>query len=132
MYPKLIFPFVIILFLFSCENSQTGQIELNNGERWKVNAEMMPPLHASQKLVSEFSVSDRKDYQALSEQLKENNTSLISSCTMEGKSHDELHKWLHPYIGLLDELANAENEKEANQVFVKIEQSFNTFNQHFQ
>ena len=50
---------------------------------------------------------------------------------MKGKSHDKSHKWLHPYLALVDELANARDESEANQVFLKIEQSFETFNQYF-
>lgn len=132
MYTKLIFSFVIVLFLSSCGNSPTGPIELNNGEKWKVNAEMMPPLNASKKLISDFSVNEEKDYKALAEKLKVNNKSLISSCTMDGKSHDELHKWLHPYMGLLNELEDADNEEEASQIFTKIEQSFKTFNQSFE
>lgn len=119
------------LFVFSC-GGPTGPIELNNGEKWKVNAEMMPPLNASQKLVSDFPSNNKKNYKALAEQLKENNKLLISSCTMNGKSHDELHKWLHPYMSLLDELENSEKENEANHVFEKIEKSFETFNQNFQ
>lgn len=51
---------------------------------------------------------------------------------MKGKSHDELHKWLYPYMALVDELNDAENENEANQVFQKIKESFETFNQYFQ
>ncbi len=133
MYSKLIFSLALILFLVSCGgNAHKGEIELNNGEKWKINAEMMPPLEASEKLVSTFIANDEKDYQTLAEKLKENNKLLISSCTMKGKSHDELHKWLHPYIGLLEELANAKDESQASQVVLEIEQSFVTFNQYFQ
>lgn len=124
--------FAFGLLVFSCGNPPSGPIELNNGEKWKINAEMMPPLNASQKLVSEFSLEKEKNFQALAEQLKANNKLLISSCTMSGKSHDELHKWLHPYMSLLDEFESSENENEAKLVFEKIEKSFETFNQNFQ
>ena len=132
MYSKLIASFACALLLFSCGNRPSGPIELNDGEKWHINAEMMPSLNASTKLVSTFSTNDNKDYKALAKQLKENNKILISSCTMSGKSHDELHKWLHPYMGLLTELEDADSKQEANLIFIKIEQSFNTFNQNFQ
>ncbi|MCB9050544.1 MAG: hypothetical protein H6556_14045 [Lewinellaceae bacterium] len=133
MHPKIILPSLLILFFFSCSNnSKKGEIELNNGEKWKINAEMIPPLEASEKLISDFAAGDKEDYRSLVVQLKENNQLLISSCTMKGKSHDELHKWLHPYMVLLDELENVETEKESIELFEKIEQSFETFNQYFQ
>ena len=133
MYHKIIFSLVLALFISGCgNNSDKGEIELNNGAKWKINAEMMPPLEASKKLIAEFAAHDEKDYKALAEKLKENNKLLISSCTMKGESHDELHKWLHPYMALIEELEDAENDNEANQVFKRIEQSFETFNQFFQ
>jgi len=133
MYYKTVFSLAIVFLLFSCQNtSDTASIELNNGEKWQVNAEMMPPIEASTKLISVFATNDNKDYKGLAEKLKENNKLLISSCTMDGKSHDELHKWLHPYMILVDELENAADESVGNEVFLKIEQSFETFNQYFQ
>ena len=133
MHPKIILPSLLFLFFFSCSsNSNKEEMELNNGEKWKINAEMIPPLMASERLISDFAAGDKKDYKALTAQLKENNQLLISSCTMKGKSHEELHKWLHPYMVLLDELENVETEKESIELFEKIEQSFETFNQYFQ
>ena len=133
MHPKIIFPFALLLFLFSCGNNLKNEpLELNNGEKWTINAEMLPAIETSEKLISDFAADDKKDYKALAKKLKENNQLLISSCTMKGKSHDELHKWLHPYMALINELEDAENLDEASQVFGKIQQSFETFNQYFQ
>lgn len=131
MINKIILSLAFILFLFSC-GGPTGPIESNNGEKWKINAEMMPPLAASNKLLSEYAANDKKDYKALAKNLKENNKALISSCTMNGKSHDELHKWLHPYMGLVEELSDADDKNKAKEVVSKIEESFKTFNQYFQ
>ena len=133
MYHKIIFSLLLTLFFSSCgNNSKEVGLVLDNGLKWKVNVEMMPPLEASKELISEFGTNDKKDYKVLAGKLKENNKMLISSCTMKGKSHDELHKWLHPYMALVDELENTDDINEANQVFLKIEQSFETFNQYFQ
>ena len=128
---SLIFSLVFLFFLSSCGNDNSP-LGLNNGEKWKINAEMMPPLKASEKLLSDFNANEIKDYKALAKSLKENNTILISSCTMSGKSHDELHKWLHPYMGLVEELSDVDDEKAAKIVVSKIEASFKIFDQYFQ
>ena len=47
---------------------------------------------------------------------------------MKGEAHDELHKWLVPYIELVDAFSK---EKSANQ-FIEIQHYFKTFNQYFQ
>jgi hypothetical protein len=51
---------------------------------------------------------------------------------MSGMAHDELHKWLVPYITEVNALSEAENETEARNAYVKIQDSFKTFNQYFQ
>jgi hypothetical protein len=51
---------------------------------------------------------------------------------MKGKAHDELHKWLLPYIDLAKELSEAKDETEASKRFENIKSSFITFNQYFQ
>jgi hypothetical protein len=35
---------------------------------------------------------------------------------MDGKSHDELHKWLHPHMALIESLQEAENDDAANKI----------------
>jgi hypothetical protein len=47
---------------------------------------------------------------------------------MKGKAHDELHKWLVPYIELVDAFSK---DKSANQ-YTEMKHSFLTFNQYFQ
>ena len=51
---------------------------------------------------------------------------------MKGKAHDELHKWLLPYIDMVKELSEAKDETEAEKQFHNIQTSFTTFNQYFQ
>jgi uncharacterized lipoprotein NlpE involved in copper resistance len=94
--------------LFSCDNhshenatetatqeehqhgAESASIELNNGQKWKVNAEMIPYVQDAEKALNDY---DIENYAALATQLTEENQSLINSCTMDGKSHEELHKW---------------------------------------
>ena len=65
-------------------------------------------------------------------QLKEKNNGLIKSCTMNGESHDELHKWLYPHIELIESLSKAESTEAASEIVADLQASFSTYNQYFQ
>ena len=144
---------VISLFLFSCGNTSKEKskeetetvtheehqhnvemqtIELNNGEKWKVDANMITHIRNMENDIISFSTVEQKDYKSLAEKLQSNIDLLTSNCTMKGKAHDELHKWLLPYIDLVKELSEAKDETEAAKQFENIQTSFTTFNQYFQ
>lgn len=107
-------------------------IELNNGEKWLVNAEMKPYIEAGEQLLAKYQESNSGDYETLASGLKEKNTALIKSCTMQGKSHEELHKWLHPHLELVSELGKAGSLDEANHIVAHLQESFALFHQYFQ
>ncbi len=107
-------------------------IELNQGEKWAVNEEMKPFIKESQNLVKEYNSAGSTDYKTLASQLKTQTTGLIKSCTMKGKSHDELHKWLHPYMEQVENLSKAEDEALAEQHLADIEKSFDIYHAHFE
>ncbi len=144
---------VISLFLFSCGNTSNEKskeqtetvthkehqhdeeseiIELNNGEKWKVDANMITHIRNMENDVISFAKVEQKDYKSLGEKLQSNIDLLTSNCTMKGKAHDELHKWLLPYIDLVKELSESKDETEALKHFENIQTSFTTFNQYFQ
>lgn len=106
-------------------------LELNDGVKWLINDEMKPFIHETEAAVNQFVADGSADYQALAELLKEKNTALIMSCTMEGKSHDELHKWLHPHMELVSELEEAESDEQAELV-KELKGSFATFHHYFE
>ena len=134
------------LFLFSC-NTKTEQeptadqptvetevhehvtdepLQLNEGQKWKVDDNMM--VHIAQMEQDIASFDQPKDFEQLSENLNKNLGLLTSNCTMEGQAHDELHKWLLPYIDLVE--AFSTDKSVAN--FTAIKNSFSTFNTYFQ
>jgi hypothetical protein len=120
-------------FIMACHsNHQKIDIELNNGEKWIVNSEMKPHIELSADLLNQFISNQDKDFHQLAKNLKEQNNALIKSCTMKGKSHDELHKWLHPHMELIDELSNAKNYNDAEEIISKLENSFKTYHKYFQ
>lgn len=141
------------LFLFGCENSITKNstaeqetvaeethnhqdigetLVLNNGEKWKVDNNMMIYIQNMEADMNSFAANNQKDYQLLADELQKNVKLLTSNCTMNGAAHDELHKWLVPYITEVNELTEAKNENEAFKTFKNIQESLNTFNQYFQ
>lgn len=107
-------------------------MSLNQGQKWMVNDEMKPHVHRAENHLNQYFQSNETDYKMLASKLKEENTGLIKSCTMDGQSHDELHKWLEPHMALINDLENAENLEEANDVLSKMKASFESYNQHFQ
>ncbi|MBP6625163.1 MAG: hypothetical protein WAT92_22220 [Saprospiraceae bacterium] len=111
-------------------NIQT--INLNDGEKWAVNEEMKPFISDSEKILNEFIAKKSKDFITLAAQLKEKNSGLVKSCTMQGASHDELHKWLHPHMKLIESLANASDLEAASKTIDELKESFITYNQFFQ
>lgn len=112
-------------------NEGFESIELNNGERWMVNEEMKPYVFKGSSLVDEYIKEGKTDYKTLAQQLKDQNNQLIKSCTMDGKSHDELHKWLHPHLELVSELENEENTARANEIISEIQHSYQEYHQYF-
>lgn len=146
------------ILLFACGNSPSGEhsdeihkddhitkkdsialshntdeiIELNNGEKWMINDEMKPFIAQGEAALNDYISSGSTDYKALASKLKDADSKLISSCTMDGKSHDELHKWLHPHLELVNELDASQNEQEANNVVQKLKKSYENFWIYFQ
>jgi hypothetical protein len=97
--------------------------------KWIVNTEMTPFILEAEQLLLNYKGSD---YETLAEQLKTKNNGLIKSCTMNGKSHDELHKWLHPHMNLIETLDDAADKAEADKIIDQLKISFQTYNTYFQ
>jgi len=116
-------------------HDENAAIELNNGAKWKVAEHMMAFLRLMETDVKNFSKVQNpvmKDYNSLGENLQRNTDSLTSNCTMTGKAHDELHKWLLPYLDMVDELNQTKNGQEAASVYAKIEVAYTEFNKYFE
>jgi hypothetical protein len=111
----------------------TGEaLYLNNGQKWPVNAEMMPFIRRSGEQIDAFLATPGGDYAQLARDLKTNNEKLIASCTMQGEAHEVLHMWLLPHIALVKELEKAADANAANTVITNLKASMTTFGQYFQ
>lgn len=151
MKNKALFIAVIAISLFaaSCGNKATEKtnaaatahhdhiqkseaIELNNGQKWQVNVEMVPFILGSEKILNDYVSAGSNDWSLLATQLKEKNSGLIKSCTMKGKSHDELHKWLHPHMELINAMSQAKSGTDAEVLISELKKSFEAFHLYFQ
>lgn len=124
---------LIAVAITSCNNTSNDQnndvnIELNNGQKWDVNAEMKPFILDAEKLLLQ---SDGTEFKELADQLNEKNSGLIKSCTMDGKSHEELHKWLYPHMQLIKDLQAGPNQEEADKIIAELQTSFETYHNYF-
>lgn len=116
-------------------HSESDSIELNNGAKWKVVSEMMAHIRNMESDINRFSETkhtELKDFTQLGTNLQKNIDLLTSNCTMEGKAHDELHKWLLPYIDMVDKLNKSKNNDEALHTFEEIKASYKLFNIYFE
>lgn len=115
------------------QHDETSEaVELNSGKKWIVNDEMKPFVAKGEGLVTTYLQSSQTNYNELAQQLKEQNNQLIKSCTMKGKSHDELHKWLHPHLELVEALEKSANENEAKGIVLKLQKSNEAYHQYFE
>jgi hypothetical protein len=149
---KNIFLIAISILLFSCSNTsnkisenvdstskvadshhseESEKIELNNGEKWVVDSNMIIHIRNIENDVNSFSKDDNKDFKTISKKIQSHLDLLTSNCTMTGKAHDELHKWLLPFIDLVKELSDAKDMDIASEKFKDIQTSFLTFNTFF-
>lgn len=142
---------IFTLLLFGCENSSTENtdkiitkqnehhhdhenevISLNNEKKWKVDDGMMIHIVSMENDVHTFEAKSVNDYPIMAKKLENNIDLLTSNCTMKGQAHDELHKWLLPFIDLSDEFSKSKSEQEFAVNFQKIKTSFITFNTYFE
>ena len=117
------------------QHKETDSIEFNNGAKWKVVPEMMAHIRNMESDINGFSETkhtELKDFTQLGSSLQKNIDLLTSNCTMEGKAHDELHKWLLPYIDMVDKLNKSKNNDEALHTFEEIKASYKLFNIYFE
>ena len=97
-----------------------------------VVSEMMKYLKAMENEINTFSDGELKDFKQLSDNLLLNIDSLTSNCTMQGQAHDELHKWLVPYIETVNEFSELKDQTAKEETILLLQNSYVTFNNYFQ
>ena len=120
----------LAFFFAACNQAQqkhehSDEIELNEGSKWKVVPEMLGIIRAMESDVNLF--IDTSDFKSLSIALGANVDSLTTNCTMKGKAHDELHKWLLPFIDLVYESQEAKTVTDQTEILLRLKASYELF-----
>lgn len=100
-------------------------INLNDGKKWTVDSIMMVHIRAMETDIQAY--SQNKETERLSDSLQTHIGRLTASCTMKGQAHDELHKWLLPFIATADSL----KEKKGDNSLKKLEAALTRFHMYF-
>ncbi|MFY0674069.1 MAG: hypothetical protein JXQ87_11715 [Bacteroidia bacterium] len=114
------------------EHKVVKEMTLNNGEKWKMQAELMANVENMEMAIDEYNEAALSDYAELGKSLKAETENMIKSCTMKGDSHVELHKWLEPHLGMLKDLNAAATVSEAAPIIAEIDASFELLREYFE
>ncbi|MFD1550778.1 hypothetical protein DNU06_05740 [Putridiphycobacter roseus] len=104
---------------------------LNQGKKWQVNPEMMQHVKSMEADIKSYADKNLSTYSELGKKLNGHIRGLTSSCTMKGQSHEELHKWLLPFIDLKKEFIQSASAEEYQVNYQKIVAAMEIFNQYF-
>lgn len=107
-------------------------LELNNAKKWVVAKPMMVHIRNLEKAVQNFGATSGLDHATLAATIQENLGRLVTNCTMEGKAHDELHKWLMPFLGLTAEYSKTTALRVQDEELQEIKNALAVFNAHFE
>jgi hypothetical protein len=113
-------------------HSTNATLELNDGKKWVVVKPMMVHIRNLEKAVQDFESTPGQDHAALASTIQENLGRLVTNCTMEGKAHDELHKWLMPFLRLTADYSKATDPRVQQEEFQEIKNALAVFNAHFE
>lgn len=110
---------MVALLMLSCGDKSVvatdthGQEEakliLDNGNKWKANAETTEGVLKMKTLLSSFTDRENpKAYLTLKQNLENELNIIFSKCTMKGEAHDQLHNFLIPIKDMIKGLDAAE------------------------
>ena len=150
-----LYPLISVQF-FSCAGSGTAEpvaekdsvivetievtneddIQLNNGAKWKVDEKMMSFIMKIEEDATGFSKDAKTKsvevYNQLASSISTNLDSLTSNCTMSGQAHDELHKWLLPFLDLSEEFSASSAVEKSDSLYNQILNSLGEFHEYFE
>jgi len=140
---KLTAILLITVLFFSCKTDKKEEltlkpneftkvkIELLNDKKWIVDKPMMDIIQNIKKEVMNFDGKTLEDYNKLSEKINNHLAVLTKSCTMTGQGHDELHKWLLPFLDISKTFAKSKTLKDAQENYQVIKYSFGLVDTNF-
>lgn len=106
-------------------------VMLNNGEKWEANPETTEQIKKMIALTDTFpALPTAADYSALKTKLETEFQLVFQKCTMTGEAHTQLHNYLIPLKGMIEELGS-DNLAAAAQAFDHIKQHLGKYENYF-
>ena len=141
MKTKILIATLLISFI-SCKNEKKEmvlkdtvfanvKINILNDKKWDVDKPMMAHIQHIKNDVIQFNGNSLDDHKNLSAKIDENLGLLTSNCTMKGQAHDELHKWLLPFLEITETYKNSDSKEKAQNNYQIIKQSFKLLDENF-
>jgi len=98
-------------------------LQLNNGNLWLANSETTTSINNMIALMNAFSDKENIEaYSILKRNLEKEFNTIITECSMEGESHNQLHNYLIPIVSLFKDLESSE--------LTICKESYNALNKH--
>lgn len=113
-------------------HGKAASLELNEGKKWVVAKPMMVHIRNLETAVQVFDRTSGHDHASLAAQIQDDLGRLVTNCTMEGKAHDELHKWLMPFLALSTDYVKATDPQVQQHKLQEIKQALRVFHEYFE
>lgn len=110
------------------EGETAGKLVLNNGNKWKANAETTEGIKKMMSVVNEYLKKGDTDSKILGESLEKEFTTVLQKCTMTGAAHEQLHNFLLPLKTKIEKLKEANNVESVKE----IQAYLNNYNNYFE
>ena len=111
-----------------------GQLELNNGAKWKVDRVTNNNINNLRLVLEKFDNGSDKSFSAYKKtqnDLQQGIDKIISECKMKEANHLALHKWLEPLIAQATKFKQASAVPDAAEALKAIEAQVNLYGQYF-
>jgi hypothetical protein len=132
----------MMIFMASCSDNQpksetiekpshettTKQVslQLNNGQKWKLDAATRKKMNDIKTYISQASHSNEV---LNGDELQKHADILIKECRMSGPDHDALHAWLTPF---LQHVQAVKNNRDAESATHAVNEDVKTFDTYFE
>ncbi len=106
-------------------------VSLDNGKPWIANPETTSGIKNMIKLTKSF--TDKESLEAfaiLNKNLIEEFNEIFKQCTMTGEAHNQLHNYLHPLKGIIDDIGSSDIEK-CRKSFDKLQKHLAEYSKYF-
>ncbi|WP_051568619.1 hypothetical protein [Crocinitomix catalasitica] len=113
------------------ENTNPHQLVSVGEEKWIIDEGMRVSVDTIKMELEAFNGESLEEYAVLSDELAYQTKSIITNCTMKGEAHDELHKWLIPFINLRKELIGINDVQEGAVIVEQLKTEIVVFETYF-